>query len=166
MMSARTAALLVVAGLFFLDRLTKVLIRAHVSMWDTHVVIPGFFNIVHTENPGIAFGLFADAGQWRSAFVLVLSVIVMVLVAATLWQPATRDSSGRRLRYGLALMLGGAAGNLYDRIFHGTVTDFLDFHLFGHHWPVFNIADSAITVGAALILADLWLSRGEAPAKR
>lgn len=159
-MSFRLVAYGTAATVFLLDRVTKAIIRAQVSVWDTYEVIPGVFNIVHTENRGMAFGLLADAdSEWRTFFLVGVTLLVLALVATILWQPSGGADGGRMSRFALSLVLGGALGNLYDRIVHGTVTDFLDFHLGRHHWPSFNIADSAITVGAGLLLLYLWRSR-------
>ncbi len=152
--SPRLAAFVFAAGVFSLDLATKTLIRAWVSPWDTHVVIPGFLNIVRAENRGIAFGLFSDGGgEWRSLVLIAVSAAVLAFVASLLWQPGPQRSA---VRVALALVLGGASGNLYDRVVHGAVTDFIDVHLGRYHWPAFNVADSAITIGALLLLATLW----------
>jgi signal peptidase II len=159
MTSHRLVAFGLAATVFLLDRVTKGIIRSHVSPWDTYVVIPGFFHIVHTENRGAAFGLLANSdSEWRTFFLVGLSILVLALVASVMWQPSS-PSHSRALGAGLSLLFGGALGNLYDRITHGTVTDFLEFFIGQYHWPAFNVADSAITVGAGLLLLDLWLSR-------
>ena len=127
------------AAVFALDRLAKWIIETRLSLADTYTVIPGFFDIVHTQNSGVAFGLFNDSTfQWRTA---------LLVLATRQFQPF--------LLWGLALILGGAAGNLYDRILAGRVTDFLDFYIRGYHWPSFNVADSALVVGCGLLLVDM-----------
>jgi signal peptidase II len=159
-MSARTLSYGTALFVFLLDRITKVLIEMHVSAWDTWAVIPGFFNIVNTQNRGAAFSLFASSeSEWRTFFLIGLSVCALILVASLLWRPEGRLGDSRALRFGLALILGGALGNLYDRVVHGGVTDFLDVYVGTYHWPAFNVADSAITVGACLVLLDMILSR-------
>ena len=152
-----TLAALVVA----LDRASKLLVEQYVSLWDTYVVIPHCFNIVHSENRGAVFGMFSDSsGEWRTLLLVGFSSLVTVFVASLLWQVSRRGSNETRtLRIALALVLGGALGNMYDRLAAGTVTDFLDFYLASYHWHTFNLADSAITVGAGLLLADMWRSR-------
>ena len=159
-MDRRLLSVLITAGVFVLDRLTKVLIKGHFAAFDTWTIIPGLFNIVHTENPGIAFGMFAEAKNywWRGALLIGFSVVVLVVVSAILLRPASASLSGV-LRTGLALVLGGAAGNLYDRIVNGTVTDFVELHAGPYYFPAFNVADSAITIGACLLLLDMWFSR-------
>jgi signal peptidase II len=148
------------AAVFIVDRVTKWLVETRVAPWDTYVIIPHFFNIIHSQNAGAAFGLLAGAGSlWRSIFLVGLSAAALVLVAMLLWKPSGGLASRRTLSIGLALILGGAIGNVYDRIMLGTVTDFLDVYIGEYHWFTFNVADSAITVGAALFLLDMWRIR-------
>src|SRR5262249_19085520 len=136
---------------------TKIYIRARVSPWDMIPVIPGFFNIIHTENPGAAFGMLADSGsQWRSVLLIGVSVAVMAIIASILWRTPAHHTL---LRVGFVLVFGGALGNLWDRAIRGTVTDFLQFFFGRYEFPSFNAADSAITIGAGLLLIDLWRSK-------
>src|SRR5258708_4938007 len=145
----------VAMGLFALDRLTKWIIEARVSFIDSHKVIPGFFEIVHSENRGVAFGIFNDStSEWRTTLLVVASLAAVVLVSIMLWN-AQRLS--KFSRWGFALILGGAAGNVFDRIVWGRVTDFLLFYIGRYQWPAFNVADSAIVVGSGLLLIDLLL---------
>ena len=141
--------------------MTKGMIKAHLSAWDTLTVIPKFFNIVHAENPGVAFGFLAEAsGAWRNILLIGLSVIVLVFISTLLWRPLQNGiAQSWMVRIGLALVLGGALGNLYDRVVHGTVTDFVEVYAGNHYFPAFNVADSSITVGAGLLLLDMWRSR-------
>lgn len=156
-MHFRLEALLAAGAVFAADRITKAIIESRVEIWETIPVIPGFFNIVHTRNPGAAFSLLAtaDAG-WRSALLVGLSLAAIALLAMLLWRA---PQPGGVPRWALALMLGGALGNLYDRLVAGEVTDFLEFYAGRFRWPAFNVADSAISVGAALIVLDFWRSR-------
>lgn len=141
---------------FAWDHASKLLVRERVGFMDNFPVIPGFFSIVHSENPGAAFGIFADStSPLRPFFLVTLSVIVMVFISIMLLKQG--PPSGWHLRSGLALVLGGAMGNVFDRIFAGTVTDFLEFYFGSYTFAAFNIADSAITIGAALLLIDMWL---------
>jgi signal peptidase II len=160
-MNSRVAVLGASGAVFALDRLTKWMVERSVSNWETITVIPGFFNIVHSKNRGAAFGVLSEASSEVRTFVLIgLSSLVLVFLAAMLWQSSastSRDSAG--MRYGLALTFGGALGNVYDRVTAGMVTDFLDFYVGGYHWHTFNIGDSAITVGTAMILLDMFLHR-------
>jgi signal peptidase II len=144
----------VAAAVVVLDRCTKWLVETYVSAMDTYRVIPGFFDIVHSENRGVAFGLFNDStSQWRTTLLIGLSLAAVAFVSAMLWRPDRLDRSSS---WGLALILGGAAGNVFDRIVWGRVTDFLDFYLGSYHWHTFNIADSAIVIGSGLLLLDLF----------
>ena len=120
-------------------------------------LVDGFLNLVHTHNPGIAFGLLADShSKWQTA---VLAAGAAGLVLLLCWLLATGRAGGTRSQVALSLILGGAAGNLADRLLHGGVIDFVDVHWRGHHWPAFNVADLAITIGALLLALDLIFPR-------
>jgi signal peptidase II len=137
------------------DRITKIEIRHGLKSFDSIAVIPGWLRIVHTENPGAAFGVLADGNPLlRSVILIGVSTVVLIFVACALWTH-TRAFAPLAARCGLALILGGALGNLYDRIVHGTVTDFIEVYRGDWSFPAFNVADSAITVGAGLLLIDL-----------
>jgi len=146
-----------------LDRISKWLVKTNISVWDTpRIVIPGLFNIVHTENPGIAFGLLADrSSELRGALLIGFSVAVLLVITRILLRP--RSPQSQILRVGLGMVLGGAFGNLYDRIINGAVTDFVEVHAGQYYFPDFNVADSAITIGACLLLLDMWRSRERKP---
>lgn len=146
----------VIAGLVFaLDRWTKSIIETTFSPFDTKVVIPGFFSIVRSENAGVAFGLFADStSKYRTGALILFSVVALGILAWMLWRT---DSHDRFTPIGLALIFGGALGNVFDRIRMGRVTDFLDFYVGSVHWDTFNVADSAICVGAGLLLITMWI---------
>ncbi len=162
-MNARTRAILIIAAVVLVDRITKIYIRTHVSQLDLYPVIPGFFNIIHIENPGAAFGLFSEAaGQWKTVFLVGVSLAVMIAVAGMLFRkPAPGVRLSGLLQTGLGLVFGGALGNFWDRAFSPdhTVTDFLQFFFGSYEYPSFNAADSAIFTGAALLLIDLWRTR-------
>ena len=164
-MTRRAQAYVIAAGVFTLDRVTKMVIDRLVPLWETREVIPGFFNIVHTENAAAAFSLFASvAPGWRRFFLIGSSSIAAVLLSVLLWRDGARAVGSRMASVGMALILGGAVGNLYDRIIPGTVTDFLELYLGSFSWPAFNVADSAISIGAGLVLLDLLLAK-RAPKK-
>jgi len=147
-------------AVFALDRLTKWLIESHVSFSDAYRVIPGFFDIVHSENRGVGVGRLKDSTyEWRTTLLVLLAISAVVVVSALLWNAQRLDP---RSRWGLALILGGAAGNVVDRILYGRVTDFLEFYLGEYHWPTFNVADSAVVVGSGLLLIDLLRSKRQA----
>jgi len=157
-MRRRLFPFLIAAIVVVLDRVSKNIIRAHFSPVDSLTVIPGLFNIVHTENPGIAFGMLSNAtGAWRDVLLIGFSVAVLIAISTVLLRPASQLNAW--LRAALGLILGGAFGNLYDRIVNGTVTDFVEAHAGQHYFPAFNVADSAITVGACLLLLDMWRAR-------
>lgn len=146
-------AVLVVA----LDRYTKWLIAHRLSMHDSITVIPGFFRIIHTENPGAAFGLFADSpSQWKVALLIGFSLVALAVVSLLLWKNSHRLTS---TGVGLSLILGGAVGNLWDRIVSRHVVDFLLFYIKRYQWPAFNVADSAIVVGACLLVLEILFTK-------
>ena len=152
---ARIAALVVALLVVVADRITKLLIRHSVQSFDAIPILPGWLRIVHAENPGAAFGVLAEGNPFIRNIVLIgISGAVLVFVFSALWN---RGGAFRSLatRYGLALILGGALGNLSDRILRGTVTDFIEVYHRAWTFPAFNVADSAITVGAFLLLLDL-----------
>ncbi len=139
------------------DRCTKLAIEAYTPESFRRAVILGLVTLVHSHNPGIAFGLFADVqSKWLTALLIASSAGVILLLA---WLLATDRAGGQLGRAGLALILGGAAGNLIDRLLHGSVTDFFEVRLGSYHWPAFNVADSAITIGAALVVLELLFAR-------
>ncbi len=119
------------------------------------VLVTGFFNLVLVFNRGAAFSFLADAPGWQQPFFIAVALIAAAAVSWMLWRYPAR----RLLCAGLALILGGALGNLWDRVAYGHVVDFLDIHAFGWHWPAFNVADSAISVGAAILIAESFLHK-------
>jgi signal peptidase II len=140
-------------AVFALDWTTKRFIEARMSVFDTRTIIPGFFDIVHARNRGAAFSMFADStSPLRPFFLIGLSLVALLLVAAILRNASRLD---RPTALGLSLILGGALGNVFDRIVSGAVTDFLDFYIGALHWPAFNVADSAIVIGSGLLLISL-----------
>jgi signal peptidase II len=148
----RMLSLAIAAVILTGDRVTKIAIQRTLSIYDSIPVIPGWLRIVHSENPGAAFGMLADGNPFlRSAVLIGISSAVLIFVAIALW-----NQTGTFIaRFGLSLILGGASGNLYDRVLHRTVTDFIEVYHRGWSFPAFNVADSAITVGAALLLLDI-----------
>lgn len=158
--SSRTFAFTIAAAVFALDRLTKWVIETRLSFVDAYNVIPGFFDIVRSTNSGAAFGMFNDStSPWRTALLVAVSLAAVGVVSVMLWKSA---GLGRAPLWGLALILGGAAGNLVDRIASGQVTDFLLVYIGAYQWPTFNIADSAIVIGAGLLILDQLRSHRQA----
>ena len=136
------------------DQATKYVVERFTTVGSTRVLIPGFLNLVHTTNPGVAFGLLADSPTpWLPLLLIFFSVAVIVLLG---WLLVTGRGGGMLGQWGLALILGGAAGNVLDRVMRRSVTDFIDFYMGSHHWYTFNLADSAIVIGAALVLVELF----------
>jgi signal peptidase II len=164
-MKGRWPTFAIIACVVLIDRVTKLYIRSAFSLWDMVPVIPRVFNIVHTENPGAAFGMLADSSSaWRGIFLVGISLVVMALIGVMLWRPHHAGMHDTLLlRIGLALVFGGALGNVWDRLFRGTVTDFLQVFLGSYEFPSFNAADSAITIGAVILLIDLWRTRHRHP---
>jgi signal peptidase II len=132
------------------DQVTKKMVREGIPLQAVVPVVPRFFNLTHTENPGAAFGLFSDSpSPWTTALLILVSAALLVTVVAIVWR-------SRRLQWetgvGLALILGGAFSNLLDRARYGHVVDFLDFYFRRYHWFTFNLADSSIVVGAGFLI--------------
>jgi signal peptidase II len=119
------------------------------------VAVTGFFNLVLVFNRGAAFSFLADAPGWQQPFFIAVALAAAAIVSWMLWRYPAR----RLLCAGLALILGGALGNLCDRVAYGHVVDFLDFHAMGWHWPAFNVADSAISVGAGILIVESFLRK-------
>jgi len=141
------------------DQLTKAWIVHSFDLYGSQEVIPGFFNLIYITNTGAAFSMLADIqSAWKHYFFLLIGAVAAVGLTVA----AYRMRKDNRL-YGVALALicGGALGNVIDRVRFGSVVDFLDFHLRGYHWPAFNVADSAICIGAGLFLLINILESGK-----
>ncbi|HET9409980.1 MAG TPA: signal peptidase II [Candidatus Sulfotelmatobacter sp.] len=160
--SARAAHFLVALLVIVLDRWTKYLAATRIAMYRHIPVIPGFFDLTHTENTGAAFSLFADSpSHWKTTMLIAFSLVAMVIVSFLLWkQSRALTLTG----IALSFILGGAVGNVWDRIARGKVVDFLLFYIRQYQWPVFNLADSAIVVGASLLVLEILFAKhaGEA----
>jgi signal peptidase II len=140
------------------DRVTKTLVSRHIPFGDAIPVIPHFLRITHWLNEGAAFSLFADSASPNAVRwgLIAFSAIAAAAVFIALIRLGNRITI---TTFALALILGGAIGNLHDRIAYGSVVDFIEVHIFGYHWPDFNVADSSIVVGACLLLLDSLLPR-------
>jgi len=146
-----------------LDRLAKLAVERKIPLHDGIQIIPGFFRLTHLENRGAAFGLFADSpSQWKVGILVLFSVAALVVVSVLLWRSSHAMST---TGVGLALILGGAIGNLWDRLAAGHVTDFLLFYIGTYQWPAFNVADSAIVVGAGLLVFEILFTKTPAQEK-
>ena len=148
---------LIAAAVLLLDRLAKWAVASNIPLHDSVTVIPGCFHLTHVENTGAAFGLFAEStAQWKVGALVSFSVIALMVVSALLWKHSHALST---TTIGLSLILGGATGNLWDRMMTGHVVDFLDFYLGSYHWPAFNVADSAIVIGAVLLVSEIIFAK-------
>ena len=143
---------LLLAGLIFLlDQWIKLIIIENISLYE-RVKINDFVNITHQRNPGAAFSFLADAGGWQRWFLSIIASAVCLYIVY--WLKELEKENKVLLPYGLSLVLGGALGNLFDRIMLGYVTDYFQVLIFGWPFPSFNVADAAISIGAALIIID------------
>jgi signal peptidase II len=167
MIPRRLGWLWLTLGVVFLDRASKAWIDSRAEEYFPHVVIPRFIEIIRSHNPGIAFSFFADATTTLRYLLVCATVVIIGIIA---WLLVASRHLNSLSAAGLALLLAGATGNVTDRILHGAVTDFLQvwlrflpWHIF-NPWPTFNVADSAVTVGAILIVVDV-LFFAQYPAK-
>jgi signal peptidase II len=156
----RIAEIVIAGGVVVLDQATKALVRSRLPLHDSVTVIPGFFDLTHVRNTGAAFGMLNSLEFAYKPIVMVLVALIALVAVGT--YALTLPPAQRIARYGLALILGGAVGNLIDRATMGYVVDFVDVYWRGLHFWAFNVADSAITVGVVLMLLDL-LGVGRVP---
>ena len=145
----------IITAIIFVDQLTKFMVVRRFRLHESVRVIPGFFDLTYVRNPGAAFGFLADApGMWRSIFFITVSIIALAVIIALV-----RTGHDRLSLMAFALIGGGAVGNLIDRIRFGEVVDFIDWYYRTYHWPTFNIADSAISLGVGLMAIDMLFSK-------
>ncbi len=158
MANTQIARLILVSGSVVLaDQVTKWMIKTGLMLYQQVVVIKNFFNITYILNPGGAFGFFAgQSPEIRKFIFLFLSSVVAVFIV---WFYHRCAKTHIFLSYGLALIFGGAVGNLIDRFRYGKVVDFLDFYIGSAHWPAFNIADSAISIGMGILIYHILLNK-------
>lgn len=135
--------------LLVLDRITKAAVIDTLA-YGAFVHVTPFFNLCHVRNTGAAFSFLGDAGGWQIFAFAGIALLVTAACLFFLWRHAKRNL----FACSMALVISGALGNLWDRLVYGFVTDFLDFHAFGYHWPAFNVADICICIGAALLVFD------------
>ncbi len=154
---ARLRWLWLTLAIVLLDRATKAWFETQTLEGWRHELIHNFVYLVHSRNPGLAFGILSDSASAGTRIVLILGSIAVIAVLA--WLLVTSQSSGSLAVAGLALLLGGATGNVTDRIVYGAVTDFFEVWFGTYRYPAFNVADSAIAIGAALILLDILSGR-------
>jgi len=148
---------LIGGGIVLGDQLSKFYIHNAFRLHESKVIIEGFFSLTYIRNPGAAFGLFAEHNAgFRSVFFAVVSVIALCLLAYFFWETPKEETLGL---VAISLLFGGAVGNMIDRFRLGEVIDFLDFYIGQSHWPAFNVADSAITVGISLLLFHVYFHK-------
>lgn len=146
-----TTAGIGILAILLVDQVTKWATERYMVLHETIPIIPGFFNLTHVRNTGAAFGLFAGQPSFfRTIFFLTVTLLALGLLG---WMYATTPPTQRWTRSGLVLIMGGALGNLIDRLRYGEVVDFLDIYIKNAHWPAFNVADSCITVGVTVLIA-------------
>lgn len=160
-MKAKAPYLLVSLAILLLDQWSKWLVESHLGPHAQFEVVPGMLDFIHVRNTGVAFGLFAAHGDQSQTFLLLgLGAVALSFVGYYFWLVPRRE---RFLLWALALVLGGAVGNLIDRLAQGGVTDFIDFYVGTWHWHTFNVADSAISVGIGLMILSAFFDRRPAP---
>jgi signal peptidase II len=152
-MTSRRTYLLVSAAVVALDQITKHLVARALELHDSREIVAGLASLTHVQNRGAAFGFLSTADlPHQSILFAVLSLVALMAIAAYAWRlPATQ----RWTQVALALIMGGAVGNLADRLHHGYVIDFVDVYWRGHHWPAFNVADSCISAGVVMLVLEL-----------
>ncbi|MCZ6599325.1 MAG: signal peptidase II [Acidobacteria bacterium] len=157
--SGRRLFLALAIAIFTLDQITKAAATAWLAPRDEVTIIPGFLDLAYVRNTGAVFGMFRSlADPWRSLILTLVPLLALALVIAmALRTPPTR----LRVHGALGLILGGALGNLLDRLRLGSVVDFIEVYVGRYHWPNFNAADSAICVGVGLLVFDMWRSTGD-----
>jgi len=153
--------LFVSLGVIVLDQLTKWLVEFGLPQHTAKTILPGLLNLTYVRNTGVAFGLFASQGMTGGSWLLTtLGLAALTAVGVYFWFAPPRD---RLLLIALSLVVGGAVGNLLDRMTSGAVTDFIDVYVGSHHWPSFNVADSAISMGIVLMALDSFRARKPKP---
>jgi signal peptidase II len=134
-----------------LDQITKYVVEGHIRLHDVIIVIPGFFNLTHVRNKGAAFGILSSLPEvWRSAFFIVVTIIAVAAIILLITKTHERLPV-----YAFSLIAGGAVGNVIDRMRYGEVVDFIQWYVKSYYWPSFNVADSAISIGVALLVVEM-----------
>jgi len=141
----------IVGIVLLLDQITKYVVEARIRLHDVIIVIPGFFNLTHVRNKGAAFGMLSGLpGFWRSAFFIIVTIIAVIAIIVLIMKTQERLPV-----YAFSLIAGGAVGNVIDRIRYGEVVDFIQWYVRSYYWPSFNVADSAISIGVALLAVEM-----------
>lgn len=150
-------------GIILLDQITKIWVQRTFQLHESLVVVEGYFSLTYILNPGAAFGFFAGQGAtFRMIFFGVVSIIALLLLAV-FFRDTDEDDTAALIA--ISLLFGGAIGNMIDRVRLGEVVDFLDFYIEQYHWPAFNIADSAITLGITLLMVHIFFQKKETSEK-
>ena len=161
-LAARRPYLLLTGTVIVLDQITKRLVATSVELHDSREIVSGLLSLTHVRNRGAAFGFLSNADfPYQSILFSLLSLVALAAIAVYSFR---LPSAQRWAQLALALIMGGAVGNLIDRIAYGFVIDFVDVYWRGHHWPAFNVADSCISIGVAMLILDLLRSPAEQPA--
>ncbi|MFW5819300.1 MAG: signal peptidase II [Desulfovermiculus sp.] len=146
--------LVLAAGIILADQVTKALVRAYLPFMGVQTIIPGFLNLVHVQNRGAAFGFLSqNQGLWQPFFFIVITIAAIAVIFSLMYSGHRRD---KIFQFSLGAILGGAVGNLIDRVMFGQVTDFVDLYIGNLHWPAFNVSDMAISIGALLLLIAVY----------
>ncbi len=150
----QTGPLVLAAAIVLVDQITKALVRTYLPAWTAKPLIPGFLNLVHVQNRGAAFGFLSHGqGLWQPVFFIIITIAAVAIILALMRTGHRKDGV---FQFSLGAILGGAVGNLVDRIRLGTVTDFIDMYIGRLHWPAFNVADTAISLGAFILLIAVY----------
>jgi len=161
-LQARLPYIILVVATLGLDRWTKSIIQARFALNESISVIDGLFNITYVRNTGVAFGIFSTITSPAKS--VLLSVFTLVAAIVVVGYSLSTPAGNRLLQLALGLILGGALGNLYDRLRFGYVVDFLEFYFRDYHWPSFNVADAAISIGVCLLAIEIIRNETHAPA--
>lgn len=149
------------AAIVFFDQLTKIIVDRTMALYQSIPIVDGLFNFTYVRNPGAAFGIFAGSAEtFRRPFLILVSILASGFIVTLLRRLADGEKG---LITALTFILGGAVGNLIDRMIYGEVIDFLDVYWRDHHWPAFNVADSFITIGVAVALFCLYKHKSADP---
>ncbi|MGJ0636753.1 signal peptidase II [Xenorhabdus bovienii] len=143
-----------VVVVLILDLGSKQLVLQHFTLYESTPLIP-YFNLTYAQNLGAAFSFLADKGGWQRWFFALVAIIISAVLLVMMYRSSAKQKLSNAA---YALVIGGALGNLFDRLVHGFVVDFIDFYVGEWHWPTFNIADSAICIGAAFIIIESFIS--------
>jgi len=149
------ANIFIVISAILLDQLSKYFFKGYLLNHEAYIVLTSFFNLVYTWNTGVSFSLFNDNTEFNRWLLISVSLII-VFILIFFWLKQEKDI---KIRVALDLIIGGALGNVIDRLIYGAVFDFLDFHYRMNHWPAFNVADSLICIGAGLILLSIFIGK-------